>query len=53
MMVETGQGSTGTRPDGDAAIVIDGARKSYGPTAGGRAEAVAGVSLRVERGSVH
>lgn len=36
-----------------AAIVIDGARKSYGPTAVGRAEAVSGVSLRVERGSVH
>lgn len=36
-----------------AAIVIDGARKSYGPTAVGRAEAVSDVSLRVERGSVH
>lgn len=52
-MAETHQGSAGEAQGVGAVIVIDGARKAYGPTAVGRAEAVAGVSLRVERGSVH
>jgi ABC-2 type transport system ATP-binding protein len=42
-----------TTADDVPAIVIEGARKAYGATAVGRSEAVAGVSLRVARGTVH
>lgn len=39
--------------DREPAILIEGARKSFGAHAVGRAEAVSGVTLRVERGTVH
>lgn len=53
MIAAATQGRTDEPLGSGAAIVIEGARKSYGATAVGRAEAVADVSLRVERGSVH
>jgi ABC-2 type transport system ATP-binding protein len=47
-------GSRGAQPiDGSPAILIEHAKKAYGRTAVGRAEAVSDVSLSVSRGAIH